>query len=159
MMSASRTNDDLQQSLASIFLTRKMQLIARIPAPTLNRGLATQAIGQGATRREDREGMRGSRHAIGLFVVEAGMPGFTRGRKLKKIGLHAQDTAELFFDNVRIPKENVLGDPARGFLYMSELLAEERLQVAIGSIICACAQDLFATPAARCRHWCASPRR
>lgn len=76
----------------------------------------------------------GSRHAIGLFVVEACMPGFTRGRKLRKIGLHAQDTAELFFDNVRIPKENVLGDPARGFFYMSELLAEERLQVAIGSI-------------------------
>ncbi|MGY2488448.1 acyl-CoA dehydrogenase family protein [Cupriavidus sp. CP313] len=75
-----------------------------------------------------------SRHGIGLFVVEDGMPGFQRGSSLRKIGLHAQDTAELFFDDVRIPKSNVLGDPARGFHYMSELLAEERLQVAIGSI-------------------------
>jgi alkylation response protein AidB-like acyl-CoA dehydrogenase len=75
-----------------------------------------------------------SRYGIGLFVVEAGMPGFKRGNKLRKIGLHAQDTAELFFDDVRIPKSNVLGDPTKGFFYMSELLAEERLQVAIGSI-------------------------
>lgn len=75
-----------------------------------------------------------SRHGIGLFIVEAGMPGFRRGNKLRKIGLHAQDTAELFFDDVKIPKGNVLGDPAKGFVYMSELLAEERLQVAVGSI-------------------------
>lgn len=75
-----------------------------------------------------------SRHGIGLFVVEDGMPGFKRGSRLRKIGLHAQDTAELFFDDVRVPRSNVLGDPAKGFIYMSELLAEERLQVAIGSI-------------------------
>ncbi len=76
----------------------------------------------------------GSRHGIGLFIVEADMPGFQRGNKLRKIGLHAQDTVELFFDDVKVPKSHVLGDPARGFFYMSELLAEERLQVAIGSI-------------------------
>ncbi|MBP0593273.1 acyl-CoA dehydrogenase family protein [Paraburkholderia sp. LEh10] len=75
-----------------------------------------------------------SRHGIGLFIVEADMPGFKRGNKLRKIGLHAQDTAELFFDDVKVPKSHVLGDPAKGFVYMSELLAEERLQVAIGSI-------------------------
>jgi acyl-CoA dehydrogenase len=75
-----------------------------------------------------------SRHGIGLFIVEAGMPGFKRGNKLRKIGLHAQDTAELFFDDVKVPKSHVLGDPARGFFYLSELLAEERLQVAVGSI-------------------------
>ncbi|MEX3941853.1 acyl-CoA dehydrogenase family protein [Paraburkholderia sp. BR10937] len=76
----------------------------------------------------------GSRHGIGLFVVQADMPGFKRGNKLRKIGLHAQDTTELFFDDVKVPKSHVLGDPAKGFVYMSELLAHERLQVAIGSI-------------------------
>lgn len=76
----------------------------------------------------------GSRHGIGLFIVDAGMPGFRRGNRLRKIGLHAQDTAELFFDDVRVPKSHVLCDPTKGFAYMSELLAEERLQVAIGSI-------------------------
>jgi acyl-CoA dehydrogenase len=75
-----------------------------------------------------------SRHRIGLFIVEAGMPGFKRGNKLRKIGLHAQDTSELFFDDVKVPKSHVLGDPSKGFFYLSELLAEERLQVAMGSI-------------------------
>jgi acyl-CoA dehydrogenase len=64
---------------------------------------------------------------LGLFLVERGMPGFTRGRNLKKMGLNSQDTAELFFANVRVPKENVLGDPARGFYYLMQYLVEERL--------------------------------
>jgi alkylation response protein AidB-like acyl-CoA dehydrogenase len=55
------------------------------------------------------------------------MPGFQRGRNLKKLGLKAQDTSELFFDNVSVPKANVLGDPARGFYYLTQFLAEERL--------------------------------
>lgn len=75
-----------------------------------------------------------SRHGIGLFVVERGMSGFERGRKLKKMGLHGQDTAELFFDNVRVSKENVLGDPRQGFANLAKCLAIERLQVANGSI-------------------------
>ncbi|MCH2250787.1 MAG: acyl-CoA dehydrogenase family protein [Cognatishimia sp.] len=66
-------------------------------------------------------------HAMGLFIVEAGMEGFQRGRRLKKLGLHAQDTAELFFEDVKILKENVLGDPYKGFKYMMSGLAEERL--------------------------------
>jgi len=66
-------------------------------------------------------------HGIGLFVVEAGMEGFKRGRNLKKMGLKTQDTAELFFENVRIPAENVLGDPQRGFYHLMHHLAEERL--------------------------------
>ncbi len=70
-------------------------------------------------------------HAMGLFIVEAGMEGFNRGQKLKKIGLHAQDTAELFFDDVRIPKENVLGKADEGFRYMMAGLAEERLCAAV----------------------------
>ncbi len=75
-----------------------------------------------------------SRHAIGLFIVEAGMAGFSRGRKLKKMGLPAQDTAELFFENLRVPATNVLGDPTRGFQQMARLLARERLSLAMTSM-------------------------
>ncbi len=76
-------------------------------------------------------------HGLGLFIVERGMPGFERGRKLRKMGLHSQDTAELFFDNVRVPKANVLGDPAQGFRYLTRHLAEERLLGACGYLACA----------------------
>jgi acyl-CoA dehydrogenase len=79
----------------------------------------------------------GSKHGIGLFLVERDMPGFRRGRKLEKMGLDAQDTAELFFENVRVPKSNVLGDPTRGFKYMMQGLAEERLTGAVLSLSCA----------------------
>ena len=73
-----------------------------------------------------------SRHALVLFVVERGMAGFERGRNLDKIGLHAQDTAELFFHEVKVPKANVLGEAGRGFQYLMEGLAEERLIAACG---------------------------
>lgn len=76
-------------------------------------------------------------HGIGLFLVERGMQGFTRGRNLKKLGLKAQDTAELFFDGVRVPKSNVLGDPRKGFYYLMQFLAEERLIVACGCVAAA----------------------
>jgi len=66
-------------------------------------------------------------HGIGLFVVESDMEGFSRGRNLKKMGLKTQDTAELFFENVRVPAENVLGDPEKGFYSLMHHLAEERL--------------------------------
>lgn len=82
-----------------------------------------------------------SRHGLGLFLVEAGMDGFERGQRLKKMGLHAQDTSELFFTDVKIPKDNVLGDPAKGFQYLTRFLAKERLIAAIGSI--AAAQAAF----------------
>ena len=78
-----------------------------------------------------------ARGALGLFLVEAGMEGFQRGRKLKKMGLPSQDTAELFFDNVRVPAANLLGDPQKGFHYLAEGLAVERLQVAIASVTAA----------------------
>jgi acyl-CoA dehydrogenase len=71
---------------------------------------------------------------IGLFIVERGMEGFERGRNLEKMGLKAQDTAELFFSNVVVPKANVLGDPAKGMHYLMEGLAEERLIGAVGNI-------------------------
>ena len=66
-------------------------------------------------------------HGIGLFVVESSMEGFSRGRNLEKMGMKAQDTAELFFENVRVPAENVLGDPEKGFYSLMHHLAEERL--------------------------------
>jgi acyl-CoA dehydrogenase len=71
------------------------------------------------------------RHGIGLFLVEREMPGFERGRNLKKIGLHGQDTSELFFRDVKVPKHNVLGDPSRGFHALTHFLAEERLMGAV----------------------------
>jgi acyl-CoA dehydrogenase len=74
------------------------------------------------------------RYGIGLFVVEAGMAGFQRGRRLKKMGMAAQDTSELFFDNVRVPKDNVLGDPRQGFRYLARFLAKERLVSAIDAV-------------------------
>ncbi|MEZ5572624.1 MAG: acyl-CoA dehydrogenase family protein [Halioglobus sp.] len=71
-------------------------------------------------------------HHMTLFIVERGMPGFERGRNLKKMGMKAQDTAELFFHDVKVPKANVLGEPGKGFIYLMEGLAEERLLGAVG---------------------------
>jgi alkylation response protein AidB-like acyl-CoA dehydrogenase len=77
------------------------------------------------------------RDAISLLVVERGMPGFERGRNLAKIGLKAQDTAELFFDGVRVPAENLLGDPGGGFAALMRNLPQERLSIAVGSVAAA----------------------
>jgi alkylation response protein AidB-like acyl-CoA dehydrogenase len=74
-------------------------------------------------------------HGLGLFVIEEGMEGFSRGRNLSKMGLKAQDTAELFFDQVRVPAENVLGDPERGFYSLMHFLAEERLISASQAVV------------------------
>jgi long-chain-acyl-CoA dehydrogenase len=71
-------------------------------------------------------------HAMTLFLVERGMAGFERGRNLEKMGLKAQDTAGLFFNDVKVPKANVLGEPGKGFYYLMEGLAEERLIGAAG---------------------------
>jgi len=68
---------------------------------------------------------------VSLIVVEEGTPGFSKGRKLEKIGLKAQDTAELFFDNVRVPVGNRLGDEGAGFGYLMHELAQERLIIAL----------------------------
>lgn len=75
----------------------------------------------------------GGRPGFSLFVVEPGTPGFERGRKLDKIGLHAQDTAELFFDSVRVPASNLLGEVGRGFDYLMQSLPLERLGIAIAA--------------------------
>ncbi|WP_346839427.1 acyl-CoA dehydrogenase family protein [Microbulbifer sp. SAOS-129_SWC] len=78
---------------------------------------------------------------LGLFVVERGAEGFARGAPLKKMGQKAQDTAELFFQNVIVPRENVLCDPGKGFAYLMEGLAEERLIAAVECL--AAAQKAF----------------
>ncbi len=75
-----------------------------------------------------------SRHGLSLFVVERGMEGFERGENLKKMGLKSQDTAEMFFNNVKVPKENLLGELHRGFYQLMHFLAEERLLGACGYI-------------------------
>ncbi|MDZ4126582.1 MAG: acyl-CoA dehydrogenase family protein, partial [Hydrogenophaga sp.] len=75
-----------------------------------------------------------------LFLVERGMPGFEKGKRLKKLGLKAQDTSELFFDNVRVPVDHLLGGAAqlnRGFIGLMEQLPWERLQIAIGAVAAA----------------------
>ncbi len=72
-----------------------------------------------------------------LFLVERGMPGFEKGKRLKKLGLKAQDTSELFFNEVRVPAGNLMGGAAqlnRGFICLMEQLPWERLQIAIGAI-------------------------
>ncbi len=75
-----------------------------------------------------------------LLLVERGMPGFSLGKRLNKMGLKAQDTSELFFDDVRVPAENLLGGAAlenRGFICLMEQLPWERLQIAIGAVAAA----------------------
>ncbi|MGW4489284.1 acyl-CoA dehydrogenase family protein [Amycolatopsis sp. NPDC004368] len=81
-------------------------------------------------RTDPAAGSRG----FSLIVVEDGTPGFTRGRKLDKVGLHAQDTAELFFADVRVPAANLLGTEGRGFAHLMERLPRERLSIAVGSL-------------------------
>src|SRR5246500_3875383 len=72
---------------------------------------------------------------ISLIVVEAGTPGFTKGKPLKKVGMHAQDTCELFFENVRVPQSHLLGPKeGMGFIMLMQELAWERLMIAVISI-------------------------
>ncbi|HVX22798.1 MAG TPA: acyl-CoA dehydrogenase family protein [Acidimicrobiales bacterium] len=81
-----------------------------------------------------RTGSDRSAEGFTLLVVERGMDGFTRGRNLEKIGRKAQDTAELFFTDVRVPAANVLGDVGQGFGYLMRNLAQERLTIAVTAV-------------------------
>jgi acyl-CoA dehydrogenase len=74
------------------------------------------------------------RAGLTLLVVEDGMPGFTKGRKLETIGIRSQDTAELSFSDVRVPSGNRLGEEGRAFAYLGRNLAQERLAIAVGSM-------------------------
>jgi alkylation response protein AidB-like acyl-CoA dehydrogenase len=98
-----------------------------------------------------------------LLVVERGMKGFERGRNLDKLGMHAQDTAELFFDDVEVPAANLLGDEGKGFYYLMHNLAQERLGMAVGAVaVCQAAlnwtldyttgRTAFGQPLARFQH-------
>ena len=78
---------------------------------------------------------------VSLLVLERGMDGFERGRNLDKLGLKAQDTAELFFSDVRVPKENLLGEEGKGFIYLMEKLPQERLSIAV--VAAAACEDMI----------------
>lgn len=71
---------------------------------------------------------------VSLIAVEEGAVGFSKSQPMDKIGLKAQDTAELFFDNVRVPAANLIGEPGKGFVYLMEQLAQERLVIAVRSV-------------------------
>ena len=74
---------------------------------------------------------------LSLFLVDDKMPGFEKGKRLKKVGMRAQDTAELFFNDVRVPGENLLGTENQGFMHLMEELPWERLQIGICAVACA----------------------
>jgi alkylation response protein AidB-like acyl-CoA dehydrogenase len=80
------------------------------------------------------DGQASASKAFTLFAVEDGMAGFSRGRKLDKLGLHAQDTAELSFDDVRVPASNVVGEVGRGFVHLMHNLPMERLSIAVNAV-------------------------
>ncbi|MBM3426021.1 MAG: acyl-CoA dehydrogenase [Bacteroidetes bacterium] len=83
-----------------------------------------------AAKTDPTRGAKG----ISLFLVDKDMPGFTKGVPFEKVGLHAQDTCELFFEEVKIPKQNLLGNLGEGFTYLMTELAQERLVVALAAI-------------------------
>lgn len=76
----------------------------------------------------------GGSGGLSLIGVERDAPGFERGRNLKKIGLHSQDTAELFFNDARVPAANLIGEENHGFRYLMDGLAQERLQISLGAV-------------------------
>ncbi len=76
-------------------------------------------------------------HGFSLLAVERGMPGFERGRNLDKVGMKAQDTAELFFDEVRVPSSNLVGREGGGFVHLMEKLPQERLSIAVVAVAAA----------------------
>jgi len=84
-----------------------------------------------------KSGTDGDSNALSLMLVENGMEGFTRGRKLDKIGHRGQDTAELYFDSVRVPRRNLLGQLGNGMEHLRAGLAQERLAVAVGAVAAA----------------------
>jgi alkylation response protein AidB-like acyl-CoA dehydrogenase len=74
---------------------------------------------------------------MSLLIVERGMPGFERGRNLEKVGLHSQDTSELFFTDVRVPVANLLGEEGQGFVHLVQNLPQERLSIAMSAVAAA----------------------
>ncbi len=105
----------------------------------------------GDVPRGDREDRRTRREGLSLLVVEDGMPGFVKGRKLEKIGLKVQDTAELSFSDVPVPVANLLGEEGEGFSYLGHNLPQERMTIAVGAVAQARAAVTAATDYARSR--------
>jgi len=81
-----------------------------------------------------RTGTTGTHADLSLIMVENDTPGYTRGRNLEKLGQHAQDTAELFFDGARVPAANLIGAEGDGFRHLTHNLPQERLSIAIGAV-------------------------
>ncbi|MEX1209614.1 MAG: acyl-CoA dehydrogenase family protein [Candidatus Nanopelagicales bacterium] len=100
----------------------------------INADLAVVVVRTGTDRRG----------GLSLLVVEDGMPGYDHSRKLDKLGMWATDTAELFFDSVRVPVANLLGEEGRGFEYLTRNLPQERLSIALGAVA-ACESALART--------------
>ncbi|XP_065193885.1 long-chain specific acyl-CoA dehydrogenase, mitochondrial-like isoform X3 [Sycon ciliatum] len=128
-----------------------------------NGQLADAVVVVAKTKKEGR-----AAHGLSLFVVERGMPGFERGKNLIKIGLKAQDTSELFFNDVRIPASNMLGEENKAFYYMmnelpqrderkskSKMDMDTALDVAAACLLLAAAFQRRRT--ARTRRWCVRP--
>src|SRR5829696_6092363 len=115
--SAVRDGDDYVVNGSKTFITNG-----------INADLVITAVKTDATERH---------RGISLLVLERGMAGFERGRNLDKVGLHAQDTAELFFDDVRVPVANRLGDEGEGFRYLVTNLPQERLSIAVTAVAAA----------------------
>jgi len=118
--SARREGDHYVVSGAKTFITNG-----------INADLVITAVKTGVGGHQDRH------RGISLLVLERGMAGFARSRKLEKIGQHAQDTAELSFDDVRVPAVNLLGEEGQGFLYLVSNLPQERLSIAASAVAAA----------------------
>jgi alkylation response protein AidB-like acyl-CoA dehydrogenase len=97
----------------------------------INADLVILAVKTGVGGHQDRH------RGISLMIVERGMQGFERGRNLEKLGQHAQDTAELSFDDVHVPVENLLGQEGEGFRYLVSNLPQERLSIAASAVAAA----------------------
>jgi acyl-CoA dehydrogenase len=83
-----------------------------------------------AAKTDPNAGAKG----VSLFLVDTSLPGFSKGKKLEKLGLHSQDTSELFFDNVKLPIDALLGEEGKGFAYMMQELPRERLNIAVQAV-------------------------
>jgi len=114
--SAVADGDDLIVNGAKTFITNG-----------INADLVITAVRTGPDRHK----------GLSLVIIERGMPGFERGRNLEKLGMHSQDTAELSFTDVRVPKANVLGEIGKGFLGLVSNLPQERMSIAISGVAAA----------------------
>jgi acyl-CoA dehydrogenase len=134
------------------------EMIGAIAMSEPGAGSDLQAVKTTATKKQDRYVVNGSKTFItngwncdlvivvaktdpakgakgtSLVVVDTSMKGFTKGKRLKKVGLKGQDTAELFFDGVEVPAENLIGQENNGFIYLMQELPWERMQIAIGAV-------------------------